>query len=339
MRVNTEALRVMGPQELLQGIVRDAQGIPIAQYENETSEVIRRELLPEVERVGDKTLAVLHPLASSDGEPEEAPRTGKSAYAFARRIDELIGHEDAVDHLGDLAFLARGELRSKLRRLRESGDLDSWELIGRAGSTVRKVVKTATALDLVLGDCTGVHYLDFETELEISLQVRRAYGKFRRHVNDFELGAVGGSAIEQALNNAATAIALLTGRDVYVELRVSDRVELRALQKRLMDWTVTSRHDARAGQRLLEDLRAFVELLSQVNHRQELREHDRKLLARLLDGGADEAETPGFRSDLDCLAGLDEELDQLLWGPRLCTPRDVRPVLERLAASRLAAAW
>lgn len=344
MELNTGAFRKLGPQELLRVIVEEAQRIPIAEYENEAAAKLRVELVPEVRDLALEMLRVIEPLIDPDrGEESAEARHGGSASAFARRVDALIRDSDAVDHIGDLAFMARVELRSKLCRLGDVAELDSWELIGRCGSCLRKVIKAATALDLVLGDCTGIHHLSFETELETSLQVRRVYGKFRRHLLDFEPSEEAGSRVEQQLNNAATAIARLIGRDVYLDLRVTDRVELRNLQGRLIDWTTRSRHDARAGQRLLEDIRAFVELLAQVNHRQELREHDQRIVPGVLDELAQHPGTESvpaeLRGTLERLYGLEDELDRRLQG-RIAVPIDaVRTVLERLEAALPLPAW
>lgn len=350
MQVSTETIRTLGPQEVLLGIVEDARSIPIAEYENEPAETLRRELVPEVRALAQKTVRVLDPLvdpeyvaADEDGRADADGRYVASARAFARRVDDLIRSSDAVDHLGDLAFMARGELRSKLRLLGNTEELDSWELIERSGSAIRKVVKTATALDLVLGDCTGIHHLSFETELETSLQVRRAYGKFRRHVLDFEAADLGVPRLEQQLNNAATAIARLIGRDIYLGLRVSDRVELRRLQGRIIDWITRSRHDVRAGQRLLQDIRSFVELLAQINHRQEFREHDRRLIPHLVETlaapSADERVPASLRGELERLVGLDQELDRLLFGTPPARVGQLRSMLERVEESHRAAAW
>ena len=88
-----------------------------------------------------------------------------------------------------------------------------------------------------------------------------------------------------------------------------------------------------AGQRIWEDIDAFVTMLADVNQRQELREHDSRLVHESL-GRVLLAPTAPLTAELieqlKRLEGLDDEVDALLHGGS----KEVaawRPLLERLA--------
>ncbi len=83
------------------------------------------------------------------------------------------------------------------------------------------------------------------------------------------------------------------------------------------------------------DLVAFARLLAQVNHRQELREHDRLavggLYRRFFEGGEEpEQLTPEILSLLEPLLGRDDELDEIVLHPGRHGASELRPLLERL---------
>jgi hypothetical protein len=125
------------------------------------------------------------------------------------------------------------------------------------------------------------------------------------------------------------------GRDVYVHLRISDRVQIRSLQERLIAWFLTPAQDLPAGVRLWQDISGFARLLLDVNKRQELVEHDRQarkeIHLRLAGGGEITLEARRF---LDSLFGMDEELDIQLLGDLPLDARSLEAPLRRLRGQR-----
>ena len=121
---------------------------------------------------------------------------------------------------------------------------------------------------------------------------------------------------------------------VYPLLRVEDRVTLRRLLKRILDWLNSADQVPAAGERLWQDLAAFAELLVQVSHRQELQDHDLELINRahrtLFPYGQPTPDIPeALRSELQTLLGLDTELDALIVGSD-SDPVSWKPTLQRL---------
>lgn len=339
--VGTESFLNLGPQEVLREIGDAAHQVPIAEFEGRPAAELCSELIPGVLGLCRRSLRVLDSLveAEFDERSDEEWLQDESERAFLRRVDRLMKEVDSADHVGGLAFMARGELREKTRRLESFGEeFDSWEIIDGVGSALRKVVKTATALDQLIGQSTGKVYLDFETELDSSLEVRQVYGKLRRDLAR-PIDPTGGDGLRLGVQNASTAIARLIGRDAYPKLRIADRVEIRSLQKRLLEW-VSGPSDASAGRRLLEDLNGFVGLLSQISRRQELVEHDRVTISEALTvlGVPGEELSTELREVLEeslaTLYGLDEELDHWITARR-CDLEALEPILQRLASSVL----
>ncbi|MEM7351433.1 MAG: hypothetical protein AAF657_11545, partial [Acidobacteriota bacterium] len=83
--------------------------------------------------------------------------------------------------------------------------------------------------------------------------------------------------------------------------------------------------DVAIARRLWEDLSSFAEILVQVSHRQELQDHDLRLVAKtyraLFSFGEQRSRVPDeILDELHSLLGLDDELDQLI------TTRPPQPV-------------
>lgn len=254
-------------------------------------------------------------------EPAEAPVSVDGEKSFLHGVDTLMATSEGVSRIADLAFIGRLELsmrREQLQALTPEGD--PWAVLSMCAGTRRKVIKSITAVESALCEheelparTVGV----FATEVQHSLEVRRAYTVFRRA---FASGPAAGEDIRPHLRRAAVAIAVLTGRDVYQDLRVDDRMQLRALQQRVIAWLRGAESSsARTGLRLWQDLAAFAGMLVLVNNRTELREHDRQLslnVVRALEHRA--ADAPLEPEDLERLKplhGRDDELDEWLASP------------------------
>jgi hypothetical protein len=126
---------------------------------------------------------------------------------------------------------------------------------------------------------------------------------------------------------------MLVGWDVYPQLRVRDRLQLRDLQRRVLDWLRSDR-DATAGRRLWEDLVGFVRMLAQVSRRQELVEHDAKVVhdaRERLAVGSHGVVPDDLLAALTSLTGLDDDVDMLLASPEKARAGAWSPHLERLA--------
>lgn len=250
--------------------------------------------------------------------PTTAPGLESGMRSFERLMDEAVSASDAtVRAVEDTAFLVVLELGQRAERLERTGTASSvLALLGECDSALRRTKKGLAAIEVAIAALDGSSpALGWSSELDKALHVRTAYAWFRRHIRQIDLrqrDAPG--TLHPAMRACGTAIAQLVGRDDYAHARVADRLQVRQLQQRILGWLHPEhRHDELAGRRLWQDILAFTEMLTQVNRREELVEHDRNALARahqeLLQPGATDR---AIRTAMAPLAGLDDDLDTAL---------------------------
>ena len=315
---------------LLEKIVRlslSASAIDIASYEEAEACELRAELVPLVGGILTDALAFFEHTLDTYGDDENAPAEPAPAggLSFRREVDELLLGEavDASDGLGeriaDLAFMARLELRQKAGSLtRLPADSDSWRIIAAAGSCLRQIQKALAALEAVIARAEGIaSVLGFNDELALALVARRAYASLRR-----QLRAIARlPEISDRLQGAATSIAYLFDLEVYRDLRISDRVQLRRLLERILRWGGPD-VDRQGGERIWEDLLGCAALLAEISKRQELEEHDERVCQEILDRLVT-ASSPGpelppdVRPLVESLAGRDDDLDDRIFDGRI----------------------
>ncbi len=274
--------------------------------------------------------------ASTDAELDDR-------FEFA--LDSLVDQTDpTIQAIDDIAFVARLEFRQRRSRLAAlTAERSRIDILSECERGLRGVRKSLSALDQIMSDTLGLPPgLGYESELQTSLRVRRCYARFRRQI--LEGGEPGYDEVYPRLRAAGTVIAVLVGRDIYPELRIRDRLQIRELQDRILSWLRTGRDDLAGGIRLYQDLAAFVGMLTEVNNRQELVAHDAALVedahdqltADAIDG--ERPIPPELFRRLDALRGLDDEVDELL---DAAEPRDRaawKSLLARLRA-RLCASF
>lgn len=296
----------MSPRELQDRLVNlagCARSVDVRIYEEKSLVEVVRELTPRVDEILTGGLELLEAV-SGGCEVESAPAALRDlprlGGAFYRAVDSLMAAE-ANGQLSDLAFMGCFELRAKQEQLHaavsraaeaedpspaddaradgaRSDDVRVGgaerlfaELISHSSSTLRTIAKVTTAMENTLAEHAGFEpRLDFVTEMRAAHGLRYGYGKL--------CAAVLGDAppaeaeIRERLLSAGTAIARFIGRDAYWHLRYDDRLELRRLQRRILDW-MSEAGDARAGVRLWQDVAGFARLMSDVNRRSEIVEN------------------------------------------------------------------
>lgn len=302
--------------------VEVTRALDLRPYENAEPSRVRDELSPQIESLLDHSIELLDELVGvaedlgirrSDQAAESVSTTDS---VFLRSIDELMTGEGGRQ-LEDLVFLARFELVGRRERLRSEAQSErSDDLLSLCDACRRKILKTLTAVENAL--CTAANLkpgLDYRTELNMSLQIRRVISRCRRRL--FAADETTPENVEARLLTAATVIAWLNGHEIYPDLRLTDRLELRGFQQRLIAWKTQDATDRRAGLRLWQDLEVFCSILRKVNHRTELMDHDLRLALeadQVLFGG----HTPPARVPLDLLErlgrlfGRDDAVDKLL---------------------------
>lgn len=314
-------------------LARRVEELDIGSYEKAEAARLRDELLPRVTghvqqavALFDVVLDCYEPVGSEESEP---------GADFYQQLDHLLA-DSGPPPVADLAFIARSELMRKLAALSSLGEAHGWRLIDVCGSGLRRIRKGLAAVEAALCEQEGLDpVLGYAGELASSLAVRRTYAKFRQEV--LRSGQTSRS-IADCLHSGATSIAKLIGRDLYGDLRICDRVQIRQLQERTVDWLRAGPdRDVLTGLRLWQDLCGFANLLADVNKRQELAEHDRAAVAeaRRLLASSPPVLPAELHPVLDVLFGRDDELDDLLLRDGELSCAELEPILARLGESLL----
>lgn len=255
------------------------------------------------------------------------------------RIGAEIANQMAAREIADLAFAARTQLQeiqgslggAVMRR-------EVWMIASHADTGLRRAGKALITVESAIREFESLPPENrLWSDLDDSLETRRLYGQLRRAVKRRDVEKAG---LRESLKSAANRIAILRDLKVYPLLRIDDRLQIRRLQKRILGW-LDQQDDGpeatAAGERLWGDLSAFADLLSQVNNREELVDHDRRAVAeayhRLFESGPVPDRIPPQRlSLLEPLLGRDDELDQVVLLPTEHHTEDLRAPLERLRA-------
>ncbi len=234
------------------------------------------------------------------------------------QIGLQISAEFAARDLNDMAFFARTDLKNALEVLISSATLrhNQMTLASNCEGGLRRLRKALISVESAIYEFEGEtaperHWFD----VEVSLQIRKLYWNLRRETAS--RGQAREKPVEVRLRAVLYRILAFRELSVYPFLRVDDRVNLRRLLKRILDWLNSAERDATVARRLWQDLSSFAEILVQVSHRQELRDHDLRLVARayrtLFPFGARRRAVPeDLLVDLQTLLGLDDELDRLI---------------------------
>ncbi len=264
----------------------------------------------EPEELVSTTLAVLESgidllqkLARSPRHPlDEAVTYEYTRSAVAMAADELRRQRGIVEAIDG----QKVEFRRVLSQLAKA-----------KGVTTKAVVNVERTL------CSGADRspeLGCFLSLEDSLETRRIYGKMRRALSKFERHRQPPSHEEvvSRLRIAGTSFIQLRGHNCYPTLRVEDRFDFDRLWDRVYGWIQTEKEKRHTYQGWLiwQDVLNFVELLTAINFRQELREHDMTLATEVL-ARVEELEDQGvvgeqIASELSSLIGYNPDIDALI---------------------------
>jgi len=329
-------------QQRLRNVAERARAINTRDFEGKPPLALKQDLLPVLSAVLSEAIGLLGSVLTHYEKPNDSDAkefADVETEEFYRRIDGLMNDESGPQRIVELAFIARWELKRKAEELQTvaTSKDDAWDAIARCGSSRRRLLKSAIAVETAICEHEGLSSTLRElnlTELRRSLETRRAYAIFRGELSGHP--GDGAERIKQGLRGAGIAIARLIGRDVYEDLRVTDRMQVRTLQERVLRWLRGDEgFDGNAGLQIWQDLSAFADLLLQVNNRQELREHDQTVLAEMYADlfalhPAPESIPVAVRRQLEPLLGRDRELDELIQNPGSRTVDEWKPTLRRL---------
>jgi hypothetical protein len=290
----------------------DSQRVGIRRYEDGGSAEIAQRLSPTVMQLLERGCAVMSTIA------ERYESSADLASVERELDDDIFAPRPEIARspaalLGDIAFMASAEMRQHLQRLQaHHSDGDVQEMISDCGSSLRAIQKSLYAVEPRICELEKLARF-LPSHLDTSLRVRRHYRKLWHFA--VVTGDVTGSGVRAALRGAGTRISILAGSDIYSLLREDDRFYIRELQLRILDWLRDGTDDV-AGVRIWQDFALFVEILRQVNLREELVTHDRDVMFAVADKVADRGEEalPEALEALRSILGINDALDEVILG-------------------------
>lgn len=227
------------------------------------------------------------------------------------RITE--GFDD--DSVRDLRDVILGEIQVEAQRLLENKDRPEaiWSCGSTAAGVIARIVRASAALENLTCKLAGLPYeLSVIADVEESVEMRQAYEKLSRSI---PMDPPIDGNYEKPLRAGATAIASLSGKQIFSAVRPADRRAFSDIQNRIRRW-LGSRHESESGMHLWQDLVSMRTLLRGINFRAELIQHDLLLIPELLAEVAAMAPDskplldPDFRSRLIRLMGRNPHLDE-----------------------------
>lgn len=315
--------------ERTRDLLDEVDRLNIRGFEALSAQDLCKLLVPQIKSWLHRSLQLIGSVAAAvdGGRYMNMPAPGH--LSLERQMDSLMIAAASQCIVSDVAFVAGLELSQRVRRLDGlSEQTSALEILTHCDGAVRRIKKSLRATDDALAvSRDGFTRTDHSDELLVSLRVRRAYARLRQSVslNDEPESA----ELVSRMRHAAASIAKLGADAVYLELRVGDRAQIRALLHRLRSW-LAGTPDLREGVHLWQDLTSFIRMLTLINNRQELLAHDVNLLGEL----AHELSLGNMNADtfarMARLRGLDDELDAMLENASVLECEDWLSVLSRL---------
>jgi hypothetical protein len=289
------------------------------------------------------TIRVLADLVEAVDVPNvhAAALRGDSTSQFGIQLDAILQGPRSDDRVGDLAFIAAGQLRRKLAALEDAqqafeANPSAMRLAHFAdalGSSIRHVLRATCIVEPELARVRGLTpRLSLEAERARSLAVRRAYTHFRRAVQAAARDREGLLQVQQALRALLLDVA-------YRDVRPSDRVQIEALRDRVED-ALAMQGSASAIEHLMTDVASFASMLRVVSRREVLVNHDHQVLPQIIAQMSDlmARGRPVLRGHLDAIRGIDDEVEALLEPGLAIDGARLLVLLERAHDERVAAA-
>lgn len=298
-------------------IIRRVEQIDVRVPEDSALIGLASDLVPRITHMLRDGIDVLEQVeAAYDPSPDDLPEVpDDDLFGIGLQISAELASRD----LRDVAYFARADLRSALDALvqistRRNGFIAMASL---CESGLRKLRKGLVSVESALYEFEGQAAPERQWfDVQVSLQIRRLYRNLRRETHQRDVSASAG-ALEDGLRAVLYRIVAFRELTIYPFLRVDDRVNIRRLVKRILEWLNATRRDAMQGRRLWQDLVGFTEILFQVSYRQELQDWDRDVVEKTWRALFDREDAPRelpdlLHRELETLAGLDDELDALL---------------------------
>jgi len=303
------------------GLIQRLDGVDVRVPEDSALIGLANDLVPLATHVLRESLALLVAVEKAfEVTQRSRPPSLEALPDSLCGIAELIASETAEREVVDVAYFAQIELQQTLDALaRATENGDPVRVASACEASLQRARRCLVSLEGTLHEFEGLepparHWVD----LEMSLQIRGLYRSLRE---DILARRDGDEAVpETLLRRVLYRLVGFRELRIYPFLRVDDRVHLRELLRRMVEWLNGEERDAEEARMLWSALFDFAQILAQVSYRQELREHDHALILKafqLLFGGSQPAlRVPeAMVAELHALLGLDHDLDRLILGP------------------------
>ena len=220
------------------------------------------------------------------------------------------------EELSDLCFIAAAECREGLKQLEPlsptSQPLTVLVVMERSQSRLSNgLCAVETRLARMYGRDSQTCHVDLGRK---SLRARWLIARFRRRMASVVQQA--GDDTEKKIRSIGNSFAWLLGHDQVANLRASDRLTAKMLHQRILDWLSSSASTDDDGRRLCHDVTVFVEFLRLINCREEIVQHDSKVVLEVLSVLADSDPDGPLPSSiierLESIQGRDDLLDDML---------------------------
>lgn len=314
--------------------------------------------LPALVSALRELVKLAYALEGSPPSPEECDVEGNSRVVRARRIlqasaevlSKLLAHFDAeaeteteeraeqygpfaARSVADHCFVAHMELAHVAAGLELTGDRgNTWDVVAQCNHALGVFIKAGVSIEQVVCRRAGERAeLDTFTDACQAVALRAAFVQLGQAVTRDR--APEPEELEDRLRAAGAAIEDLFASDAGPSIRLSDRRQLLKLQKRTSEWLEKAGREATDGMHLWQDIHGLCELLMQINHREELLEHDTRLVGRVLEDLTDPehpADPVELIDRLYPLKGRDADLDGFIDSKSVSATGALRKVLTRL---------
>jgi hypothetical protein len=312
----------------LRDCATEAAECDIYRFELAKRELLEAELVPvclaSAQHARREIQALLDDCSGYADGGSSSSTTLRAVANFEEALSESVRQPATLELVEQLGFMARLEIGRRRQFLDFPQVRSQHQVLMHCDSLLRCTMDGIGAIDRVLSQLLEVPpRLDYESQLARSLLVRKEYARFLASVT----GSVpdGHDALNARMGQLGTNIGTLIGSSVYPRMRVGDRLMLRGLQQRVVAWLGLEARDASEARRIISDLERSARMLTTVNFRAELREHDRRCLQRaqtmIATGCGAEEVIAAIRS----VEGLDPRLDEVIQS-------EARPSMDRIAS-------
>lgn len=283
-------------QSSIKNIVLKLQNIDLKKYEEATYQYILNNLQLELTPLFDEWQAFLNKIdthyAIILSESNKIPNNNIQGEIESSNLEDDIDLSTPISQLSNTIAIAKWDYEWKVAALTSKLESeDSLSLLLSICNICSAIFKGSQAIEETLCNYEAIEPDELfanrsKEQLIISLEIRRVYTKFSKMVseenwaNDIELTTM---IIRERLRRIGSAIAVLYGRDVFSHLRVSDRVLIKQLQQRILNWLSNKTVDLEMGKTIWQDVCSFAELLTEINNRAELIQHDNQTLSTVYD--------------------------------------------------------